>query len=93
MEQNKPDTGSSTAHLKQVLGLPTAILLVAGIMIGSGVFKKIVPLSQTLGSETYILWAWIIAGIITMFGAFTYAGLATLTTQTGGVYEYLRLIY
>ena len=93
MEQNKPDTGSSTAHLKQVLGLPTAILLVAGIMIGSGVFKKIVPMSQTLGSETYILWAWIIAGIITMFGAFTYAGLATLTTQTGGVYEYLRLIY
>ncbi|MDN3549787.1 APC family permease [Mucilaginibacter aquaedulcis] len=93
MEQNKPDTGSSTAHLKQVLGLPTAILLVAGIMIGSGVFKKIVPMSQTLNSETYILLAWIIAGIITMFGAFTYAGLATLTTQTGGVYEYLRLIY
>ncbi|MEN0056626.1 MAG: amino acid permease [Mucilaginibacter sp.] len=93
MEQTKPDTGSSTAHLKQVLGLPTAILLVAGIMIGSGVFKKVVPMSQTLGSETYILLAWIIAGIITMFGAFTYAGLATLTTQTGGVYEYLRLIY
>jgi APA family basic amino acid/polyamine antiporter len=62
-------------------------------MIGSGVFKKIVPMSQTLNSETYILLAWIIAGIITMFGAFTYAGLATLTTQTGGVYEYLRLIY
>ena len=93
MEQNKPDTGSTNVHLKQVLGLPTAILLVAGIMIGSGVFKKIVPMSQTLNSETYILMAWIIAGIITMFGAFTYAGLATLTTQTGGVYEYLRLIY
>jgi len=78
---------------KRVLGLPTAILLVAGIMIGSGTFKKIVPMSQALHSEGYILLAWIVAGIITMFGAFTYAGLANMTTQTGGVYEYLRLIY
>ncbi|MDR6940519.1 APC family permease [Mucilaginibacter pocheonensis] len=93
MEKNKPNTSNTAAHLKQVLGLPTGILLVAGIMIGSGVFKKIVPMSQTLNNETYILAAWIIAGVITMFGAFTYAGLATMTTQTGGVYEYLRLIY
>jgi len=76
-----------------VLGLPTAILLVAGIMIGSGVFKKIVPMAQTLPSESFILIAWIAAGVITMFGAFTYAGLSTMTTESGGVYEYLRLIY
>lgn len=93
MEGKSTTTETSKAHLKQVLGLPTGILLVAGIMIGSGVFKKIVPMSQTLNSETYILMAWIIVGVITMFGAFTYAGLATMTTQTGGVYEYLRLIY
>jgi APA family basic amino acid/polyamine antiporter len=93
MQENKPSVRTEGNHLKQVLGLPTGILLVAGIMIGSGVFKKIVPMSQTLHSEPYILMAWIIAGIITMFGAFTYAGLATMTTQTGGVYEYLRLIY
>jgi basic amino acid/polyamine antiporter, APA family len=80
-------------EFKRVLGLPTAILLVAGIMIGSGVFKKIVPMAQTLPSATYILAAWIVAGIITMFGAFTYAGLSRMTTGTGGVYEYLRLIY
>src|SRR6266536_1121095 len=60
--------------LKRVLGLPTGILLVAGIMIGSGVFKKIAPMSAALMSEPYILAAWIIAGIITMFGAFTLAG-------------------
>ncbi|MDB4921057.1 APC family permease [Mucilaginibacter sp.] len=93
MQESKPDTVSSGVHLKQVLGLPTGILLVAGIMIGSGVFKKIVPMSQMLHNESYILIAWIVGGIITMFGAFTYAGLATMTTQTGGVYEYLRLIY
>jgi APA family basic amino acid/polyamine antiporter len=74
-----------------VLGLPTGILLVAGLMIGSGVFKKIAPMSATLMSEPYILSAWIIAGIFTMLGAFMLAGLATTTTASGGVYEYLRL--
>jgi APA family basic amino acid/polyamine antiporter len=91
--KNEPGEGTEDNQFKRVLGLPTGILLVAGIMIGSGAFKKIVPMSQSLPDETYILLAWIIAGIITLFGAFTYAGLATMTTQTGGVYEYLRLIY
>ena len=77
--------------LKRVLGLPTGILLVAGIMIGSGVFKKIAPMSATLMSEPYIIAAWIIAGIFTMFGAFTLSGFAGTTTESGGVYEYLRI--
>jgi APA family basic amino acid/polyamine antiporter len=90
MQEDQPTTPD---HLKRVLGLPTAILMVAGIMIGSGAFKKIVPMAQTLPNETLILVAWIAAGIITMFGAFTYSGLSSMTTDTGGVYEYLRLIY
>jgi APA family basic amino acid/polyamine antiporter len=84
-------TDKTKIPLRRVIGLPTGILLVAGIMIGSGVFKKIAPMSAALMSEPYILAAWIIAGIITMFGAFTLAGLATITTESGGVYEYLRL--
>ena len=44
-------------------------------------------------SEPYILWAWIVAGIITIFGAFTYAGLSGMSDKSGGLYEYLRLIY
>ena len=79
--------------LKRVIGLPTSILLVTGIMIGSGAFKKIAPMSQALMSEPYILLVWISAGLITMFGAFTYAGLSGMTSETGGIYEYLRLIY
>jgi basic amino acid/polyamine antiporter, APA family len=80
-------------QLKRVIGLPTSILLVAGIMIGSGVFKKIAPMSRSLMNEHYILWAWVAAGIITMFSAFTYSGFAGMTDKTGGFYEYLRLIY
>lgn len=86
-------TDKSMLSLKRVLGLFTAILLVAGMMIGSGVFKKIIPMSQTGLSEAGILLAWTIAGIITMFGAFTLAGLSSLTEETGGVYEYLRLSF
>jgi basic amino acid/polyamine antiporter, APA family len=79
--------------LDRVLGLPTGILLVAGIMIGSGVFKKIVPMSQSLMNEPGIILAWIVAGLVTMLGAFTYTGLASMTTESGGIYEYLRLSY
>jgi APA family basic amino acid/polyamine antiporter len=99
MQEDQPtaheefDQPTKPEEFQRVLGLPTGILLVAGIMIGSGVFKKIVPMAQALPTPTYILAAWIVAGIITMFGAFTYAGLARMTTETGGVYEYLRLIY
>jgi basic amino acid/polyamine antiporter, APA family len=83
----------SRIPLKRVIGLPTSILLVAGIMIGSGVFKKIAPMSSSLMSEPYILLAWAAAGLITILGAFTYSGLASMTNETGGIYEYLRLIY
>jgi APA family basic amino acid/polyamine antiporter len=77
MQEDQPtaheefDQPTKPEEFQRVLGLPTGILLVAGIMIGSGVFKKIVPMAQALPTPTYILAAWIVAGIITMFGAFT----------------------
>ncbi|TWI83084.1 APA family basic amino acid/polyamine antiporter [Lacibacter cauensis] len=87
------NTSTQQPTLKRALGLSTGILLVAGMMIGSGVFKKIVPMAQTGLSETWIIVAWIGAGLITMFGAFTLAGLSALTEESGGVYEYLRLSF
>ncbi|MFY7838754.1 MAG: APC family permease [Lacibacter sp.] len=91
---NKTNTSATPQPtLKRALGVGTGILLVAGMMIGSGVFKKIVPMAQTGLSETWIILAWIGAGLITMFGAFTLAGLSDLTEESGGVYEYLRLSF
>ena len=89
----EPPTQKQHIPLNRVLGLSTGILLVAGIMIGSGAFKKIVPMSQAFMSEQGIIMAWVVAGLITMLGAFTYAGLAGLTDESGGVYEYLRLAF
>ena len=66
----------TTVSLRRVLGLGTAVLMVAGSMIGTGVFKKIVPMAATGLNETYILTAWIFAGFISLLGALTVAGLA-----------------
>lgn len=79
--------------LLRALGIFSATLLVAGIMIGSGVFKKIIPMAQTGLTESWILIAWALAGIITMLGAINIVGLASLTEESGGVYEYLRLAF
>lgn len=79
--------------LNRTLGLFASTLMVIGIVIGSGVFKKIVPMAQTGLSETAILMAWIIAGIISLFGAFTISALASLTEESGGFYEYFRLSF
>ena len=79
--------------LIQVLGLGTAILLVAGNMIGSGVFKKIAPMSSELMDSKLILLAWAVAGIITMLGAFSFASLATTTKEAGGQFQYFKNIF
>jgi APA family basic amino acid/polyamine antiporter len=79
--------------LLQVLGLGTAILLVAGNMIGSGVFKKITPMSAELMDGSLILWAWAVAGLITMLGAFSFASLAATTHEAGGQFKYFKDIF
>jgi APA family basic amino acid/polyamine antiporter len=81
------------SELKRVIGVTTAILLVAGNMIGTGVFKKLAPMAASGLPGNYILYSWVFAGIITMFGAFTIAGLAKLTTASGGIVEYLRIAF
>src|SRR5687768_3348271 len=87
------NTGTDKTESKRVIGLTAAILLVAGNIIGTGVFKKIVPMAQSGLSEVFILGAWILAGVITMCGAFSVAGLAKLTSVAGGAFEYLRLCF
>ncbi|HET6767855.1 MAG TPA: amino acid permease [Chitinophagaceae bacterium] len=93
MTDTKTSPDRSKIPLNRVLGLPTAILLVAGIVIGSGVFKKITPMAQSLPDAPWIVIAWIVAGLMALCGAFSYGGLASLTKESGGTYEYLRLCF
>jgi APA family basic amino acid/polyamine antiporter len=79
--------------LKRVLGLSSSVLLVVGIMIGTGIFKKVAPMASSGLSQGSIIAAWIVAGIVTILGALSVSGLATLTTESGGEYEYIRIIF
>jgi APA family basic amino acid/polyamine antiporter len=92
---DEPVKGPASAQMTLVrsLGVVTGTLLVAGVIIGSGVFKKIVPLAQTGLSAGWILTAWVVAGLFTLGGAFNLAALAALTKESGGIYEYLRLAF
>ncbi len=88
-EQTKP----KAPQLPRILGLTSSVLMVVGIMIGTGIFKKIAPMSKLGLSEFSIIAAWIVAGIITMLGALSVSALTGLSDQSGGQYEYLRIIY
>ncbi len=84
---------SKEVTLKRALGLFSSTMLVVGLLIGSGVFKKIVPMAQTGMGETAILMAWATAGLISLIGAFTVGALSSLTEESGGVYEYINLSF
>jgi APA family basic amino acid/polyamine antiporter len=69
------------------------ILFVIANIIGSGVYKKIAPMAAELHSSVWILLAWIVAGIITIFGALSNAEVAGLLADTGGEFVYFKKIY
>jgi basic amino acid/polyamine antiporter, APA family len=80
-------------NLIRTLGLSYVIIFVVANIIGSGVYKKIAPMAAELHSSVWILMAWIVAGIITIFGALSNAEVAGLLADTGGEYVYLKKIY
>jgi basic amino acid/polyamine antiporter, APA family len=79
--------------LKREIGLFTSTLLVTGLVLGSGVFKEIVPMSKDGLGELSILLVWLFAGLISLLGALSVGGLSSLTDESGGSYEYFRLSF
>ena len=80
--------------LKKELGLFSSVSMLAGIMIGSGIyFFSMLVLGLANNSLGLSLLAWVVGGIITLFSALTYAELGTLFPKTGGYYVYLRKAY
>lgn len=79
--------------LKQSLGLYDATMLVAGSMIGSGVFIVAADMTRTLGSMAWVLCTWVITGIITIIAALSYGELAGMMPKAGGQYVYLQRAY
>ena len=67
--------------------------LVAGSMIGTGVFFKAAIMSQQVGSPALVMLAWLVAGLMSLAGALTYAELGGMIPKAGGEYAYLRAAY
>lgn len=80
--------------LKREINRISGIAILAGIMIGSGIFvfasRVLVEVEYALGLSILV---WVIGGIITLFSGLTYAELGTMFPETGGYYIYLRKAY
>lgn len=76
--------------MKKSLNLFDTTLLVAGSMIGSGIFIVSSDIARTVGSAGWLLVVWILSGVITLFAALSYGELAGMMPQAGGQFVYLK---
>src|SRR5437016_9995884 len=72
------------------LGLLDSTMIVAGSMIGSGIFIVSADIARQVGSPGWLLVVWIITGLLTVMAALSYGELAAMMPKAGGQYVYLR---
>jgi basic amino acid/polyamine antiporter, APA family len=87
------DLAPHTHDLPRVLRTSHATAIVVGTLIGSGIFLVPQEMMRATGSSGLVYLAWIVGGLLSLFGAMTYAELSTLLPYTGGEYVYLRGAY
>ena len=86
-----PGTGPpEPPQLVRALGLWGATSIVVGIMIGSAIFIVPAEIAREVGSERGALAVWLVTGLLSLFGALSFAELAAMMPQAGGQYIYLR---
>jgi basic amino acid/polyamine antiporter, APA family len=88
--QDSPTASEPQPEFVKALTLTDASMLVAGSMIGSGIFIVSASMARSLGSPMWLLFAWILTGVITMLGALAYGELAAMYPRAGGQYVFLR---
>ncbi|HEY2546393.1 MAG TPA: amino acid permease [Candidatus Acidoferrum sp.] len=91
MSPNGPDRAARPQHsdLIRGLGLWSATAIVIGDTIGTGIFLVTSDMARAVGSVALVFAAWIIGGLIVLFGAFCYAELGAAFPKAGGPYVYL----
>ena len=78
------------AEFRKALGLFDSIMIVAGIMVGSGIFIVSAEITRQVGSAAWLLVVWVVTGALTFAGALSYGELAAMMPEAGGMYVYLR---
>src|SRR5580704_13846169 len=91
MHTNGPAPTARPQHsdLIRGLGLWSAVAIVIGDTIGTGIFLVTSDMARAVGSATLVFVAWLIGGLIVLFGAFCYAELGAAFPKAGGPYVYL----
>jgi basic amino acid/polyamine antiporter, APA family len=85
--------GRLRPELARDLGLSHAGAVVVGTIIGSGIFLVPAEMMQAVGSARLVYLAWMVGGLLSFFGALTYAELGAMKPQAGGEYVYVRDAY
>jgi basic amino acid/polyamine antiporter, APA family len=85
--------GATTFELKRDLGIWGAAAIVVGTVIGSGIFLVPSPMIKNVGSTAMLFGVWIAGGLLSLFGALSYAELAAALPEAGGEYVFLREAY
>ena len=86
-------SSSTTPGLVRDLGVTHAASVVIGIVVGSGIFLVPQEMMRAVGSSSLVYLAWITGGLLSLFGAMTYAELSAMMPAAGGEYVYLRGAY
>ena len=90
---NLPLAATIRHGLKRELGVWSAAAIVVGTVIGSGIFLVPSTMARNVGSPLKIFVVWIAGGLLSLFGALSYAELAAAMPEAGGEYVYLREAY
>src|SRR5437667_195366 len=77
-------------RLPRRLGLWSAVAVVVGSTIGSGIFRTPATIAQRVDDVPLFLLSWVLGGAVTLCGALTYAELAAMFPRTGGIYVFIR---
>src|SRR5271154_5019561 len=85
-----PQPSPQPSHLIRGLSLWSATAIVIGDTIGTGIFLVTSDMARAVGSVKLVFAAWLIGGVIVLFGAFCYAELGAAFPQAGGPYVYLK---
>src|SRR5436309_15353282 len=93
MSETTPQLRRERPGLIPPLGVFSATMLVAGGVIGSGIFRKPGVMAAQVGSPELLMGVWLLAGVISLLGTLSNAELAAMMPQTGGQYVFLQRAY
>ena len=91
--ENHTEEVPQAGTLVRSFGLKMAIIIVMSAIIGSGVFKKVAPMSAVLHYPWMVVLAWVLSGLIILFGVFSIAELAAMYPKSGGPFAWLEKAY